>query len=85
MDFFQVQDFMKQMHPGKEIKYCFDQKCHRVYELVITDGKANPIHHVENNKVRVDVEGMASVYVPIIPHRETYIHEAMLELIKSAC
>ena len=84
MDFFQLQDFMKQMHQGKEIKYYFDQKCHRFYEMVLTDGKFNPVHHVESNKVRVDVEGMDSIYVPIMPHREVYSHEDMLKFIKDA-
>jgi hypothetical protein len=81
MNFFEAQDFFKQMYPGKEMKFSFDQKCHRFYEIVITDGKPNPIHHVENNKVKVEVSGMDPIYVPIQPHREVYNHADMMNLI----
>jgi hypothetical protein len=69
MDFFQAQDFFKQMHPDKVITYEFDDNCHRTLEIVHTDGKPNLIAHVECNKVRVNVEGQPHVYVPIQPHR----------------
>lgn len=81
MNFFQAQDLFKQMHPGKEIKFEFDEKCHRIHELVYTDGVPNPIHHVENNKVKVTVEGMDSIYVPIISHREVYKWEDIKNII----
>jgi len=81
MDFFQVQDFFKQMHPEKKISYEFDDKCHRFHELVYTDGIPNPIHHVENHKVKVTVEEMAPIYVPIAPHRECYTWEEIKKVI----
>lgn len=72
MNFFEAQDFFKKMHPGKKIIFEFDEKCHRVHELIYTDGNPNVAHHVENNQVKVTVEGMAPFYVPIAPHREIY-------------
>ena len=83
MDFFQTQDFFNQMHPGKEIKYEFDDKCHRVHELIYSDGKPHPHHHVENNKVKVTVEGQPAVYVTINPHREVFSWEAIKQVINS--
>lgn len=81
MNFFQAQDFIKKMHPGKNIKFSFDNKCHRFYEIVMNDGKSNPIHHVENNKVRVEVEGLEPIYVDIQPHRECRTSDEMKNLI----
>ena len=69
MDFFQAQDFMKEMYPGKELSYEFDDKCHRTVELIFTDGAPHLVHHVECNKVKVNIPGEASRYVPIAPHR----------------
>jgi len=84
MDFFQAQDFFKQAYPDKKVTFTFDEKCHRFYELTITDGKANPVHHIENNKVRVDIEGLPSIYAPIMPHRECCTLEYMIALIDKA-
>lgn len=81
MNFFQAQDFFSQMYPGKKIIYEFDEKCHRFHELVYTDGIPNPVHHVENHKVKVTVEGMTPIYVPIMPHRECYTWAAIKEII----
>jgi hypothetical protein len=83
MNFFQVQDFMKQMYPGKDIQFDFDDKCHRFYELVMTDGVANPVHHCECNKVKVMVEGMDPIYVPIAPHRLAFEHNYMCDVLQS--
>ena len=69
MDFFQAQEFFAKMYPGKTIGYEFDDTCHRTIELVHTDGLPNLIHHVECNKVKVNVEGMEPIYCPIQAHR----------------
>ena len=69
MDFFQAQDFFKQMHPGKNISYDFDVNCIRQLEIIHTEGSPNPIHHLQYEKLKVTVAGMPPVYVPIAPHR----------------
>jgi hypothetical protein len=69
MNFFEAQDFFKNMYPGKSIKFEFDKKCIRVMEIIHTDGKPNPVHHIEYQKVKVIVDGSDPVYVPIMPHR----------------
>lgn len=69
MDFFQAQEFFAKMYPGKKIAYEFDDTCHRTIELVHTDGMPNLIHHVECNKVKVNVEGIEPIYCPIQAHR----------------
>ncbi len=69
MNFYEAQDFMKQMYPGKVISFGFDEACHRTIEIIYTDGKPNLMHHVEFSKVKVSVEGMVDVYIPIAPHR----------------
>lgn len=81
MDFFQTQDFFKQLHPEKKISYEFDEKCHRVHEIIYTDGKPNPIHHIESDKVKITVEGQETVYISIMPHREIATWEYMKEMI----
>ncbi len=83
MDLFQAKDFFKQLHPEKNISYEFDEKCHRIHELIYTDGEPNPVHHIENNKVKVTVEGQPSVYVSIMPHRECATWDHMKKLINS--
>lgn len=69
MDFYQAKDFLKEMYPGKEIKYEFDEACHRTKEFVYTDGKPNIVHHIECNKVKYTVEGLEAKYLPIMPQR----------------
>ncbi len=83
MNFFEAQDMFKKMYPGKEIKFEFDEKCHRFHELIYTDGVPNPVHHIESNKVKVSVEGMQPIYSPIQPHRECVTWEHMKKLINS--
>lgn len=81
MDFFQLQDFITQMNPGKKISYEFDEKCHRVHELIYTDGVPNPVHHIENNRVKVTVDSQEPKYISIMPHRECATWEYMKEMI----
>lgn len=83
MNFFEVQDLFKSMHPGKNITFEFDEKCHRFHELVYTDGVPNVIHHVENHKVKVTIEGMDSIYVPISPHRENCSWSNIKDIVNS--
>lgn len=83
MDFFSAQDFFKQMYPGKKIDYEFDEKCHQKHELIYTEGKPNAHHHVENDRVKVTVEGLPSVYVKILPHREVFTWEEIKRIINS--
>lgn len=71
MDYFQAQDLFKKMYPDKKIDFEFDENCHRFNELVMTNGNPNLYHHIENNQVKVTVEGQDPIYVPIMPHRET--------------
>lgn len=69
MDFFEAQEFFKSQYPGKQVSYEFDDNCHRQLEIIHTDGKPHMVHHVECRKVKVNVEGQASFYAPISPHR----------------
>ena len=77
MNFFELQDFIKESYPGKEAKYSFTVECHRTYEIVMTEGKPNPIHHIECRKVKVEIEGEPVRFYPIQPHRMTITHEQM--------
>ncbi len=81
MDLYQAQDFFKQMYPNKEIKFDFDDICHKFYELSMTDGVPNLVHHCECNKVKVIVEGIEPIYVPIQSHRLCIEHNFMCDLI----
>lgn len=69
MDLYQVEEFMKEMYPGKELSYEFDDNCHRTVEMMFTNGAPNLVHHVECNRVKVNIPGEPSRYVPIAPHR----------------
>jgi len=77
MNFFQAQTFFKRMYPNKEIQFEFDEKCLGRVELEYTDGELNPIHHVENNKLKVTVFDMDAIYVDIAPHRQNFTTEAL--------
>lgn len=98
MNLYETQDFFKEMYPGKDIKYEFDEACHRAKEFIFTDGKPNCIHHIDCDKVKVTVEGMDPKYVKIGSHRlcatwaemkqliasqnDVYIHPADLQVLK---
>jgi hypothetical protein len=70
MNFYEAQDFIKTLYPGKNSSFEFDEKCHRKYEVIITDGSVNISHHIECNKVKANVEGILDpIYIPIAPHR----------------
>ena len=69
MNLYEAQDFFKKMYPDKQISYDFDDSCIRQIECIYTDGKLHSHNHVEYQKVRVTVEGMSPMYVPIAPHR----------------
>lgn len=84
MNLFQTQDFFKNLYKDKSVKFEFDQKCHSRYELIIVEGKLNPVHHLENDKIKVTVEDMDSVYVPISPHRQNFTTEEMLNFIEKS-
>lgn len=83
MNFYETQDMFKQIYPGKQISFEFDDKCCRVHEIIYTDGLPNEAHHIENNKVKVTIEGMDSIYVPILPHRQVCTWSHMKNLIAS--
>ncbi len=82
MNFYEAQDFFKKMYADKEVKFEFDDKCHRTHEVIYTDGVPNEAHHIENDKVKVTVEGMDPVYVPIAAHRECCTWDYMQNLLK---
>jgi len=83
MDLFELQDFLKKEYEGKEIKFSFPPETHRIYEIVLTDGKPNPEHHIECRAVNVLIEG-ESPYIQKLtsPHRLTITHEHMLYILK---
>lgn len=72
MDYFQVQDFFKKLYPNNQITFELDKKCIDQAEIKFTNGKPNPIHHVEYRKVKVTVQGLDPLYIDIIPHRQNY-------------
>jgi len=71
MNFYEAQDFFKNMYPNNLVIFEFDDFCHRVHEITYTDGKPDEMHHIECNKVKVTVQGMDinPIYVPIKAHR----------------
>lgn len=69
MDYFEAQEFFKQAYPGKQISFDFDDNCIRQIETIYTDGKMHISHHVECRKLKVTVDGILPIYVPILPHR----------------
>lgn len=69
MNLYEAQDFFKKMYPDKLVTFEFDKKCIRTFEIVHTDGKPNPYHHIEYNQVKVTPQDAESIYVPIAPHR----------------
>lgn len=83
MNIYECMETFKSMYPGKNILFEFDNKCHRTHEIVYENGVPNPLHHIENNKVRVTVEDMDPIYVPIQAHRETCTWSQMKTMINS--
>lgn len=83
MNYYEAQEFFKKANPNKKIDFELDEKCHRVHEIIYTDGFPNPVHHIESNQLKVTVEGSDPVYVPIAPHREACTWEHMQGLLSS--
>lgn len=71
MNLYECKDFFRQSYPEKKIDFSFDEKCYRSFIVTFTEGNPNEMHHIDHNKVKVEVEGMAPIYVPILTHRET--------------
>lgn len=69
MNIYEAQDFFKNMYPEKKITFDFDLKCIRQIEIIQTDGFPNLLHNIEYQKLKVSIEGMEDLYVPILPHR----------------
>lgn len=83
MNLYECEEFFKNLYQGKTVTLQFDSSCERSHELIYTDGKPNDVHHVEYRKVKVNVEGIPPVYVPINPHRECVKWEDMKARIAS--
>lgn len=83
MDIYEVQDMIAKQFPDKKVSLELDSNCQRFIEIVLTDSNPNVIHHVEHNKVKVNVEGMPSYYLPILPHRMNYTWTAVQEMLSS--
>lgn len=69
MNFFECQEFFKNLYPEKLITFEFDENCYRFVECVVTRGLPNIMHHVECQNVKVSIDGMPDQYIPIAPHR----------------
>lgn len=83
MNYYEAQDFFKNIYSGKKISFDFDAKCYGSLEIVHTDGSPNILHHIESNKLLVSVEGLDPFYVPIVPHRTLITWQAVKEFINS--
>lgn len=71
MDFFEAQDFFKNMYQGKNVQFIFDMDCLREMSYIVTDGKCNEYCHCRYDKVKVLVDGEQNHIVPIGNHRAT--------------
>lgn len=69
MNLYEAIEFFSRANPEKNVLCNFDKKCIKTIELTFTDGNLNEIFHVENNRLKVSVEGSDPVYIPIQSHR----------------
>jgi hypothetical protein len=81
MNFFEAQDFFKKLYPNDVIKFQFDEKCHKIHELIYTDGIPNEQHHIQCDKLRVTIGNQPPVYIPIAPHRMNCDWNTMKQMI----
>jgi hypothetical protein len=97
MDFFEAQAFFQQLYPDRLVTFSFDDRCHRIHEVIFTEGLPNMHHHVECDHVKVDIADMPTQYVKIKPHRfnvgwanmkaclaknDVYLHPEQLEYLR---
>jgi len=83
VNFFDLQRSYKDAYPDKLVSFEFDEKCYRLIEIILSNGKPNDIHHCECDKVKVSVEGILPQYIPILPHRFSMTVEYAKNLINS--
>lgn len=70
MNFAQAQETFNTMFPDKNKEYGFDEKCVHKMDAMFTDGNPHLAHYVEYNKVKVIIEGLPELYIPLMPfHR----------------
>lgn len=83
MDLFDLDDHLKTNNPGKKIEFSFPLECQRFLEIVLTNGKANPEHHIECRSVQVLIEGKEPYIEKLTSsHRLTVTHDHMQTIIK---
>jgi len=83
MDLIALDEHLKKHNPEKKIEYSFPLETIRFLEIVLSEGKANPEHHIETRHVLVNVEGKEPWIEPLTsPHRLTVTHEHMKTIIK---
>ncbi len=69
MNYFEAQETFKKMYPDKNIAFDFDDNCVRIIECIYTDGELHYTNHIQYEKLKVSVDGMNPIYVPIQSHR----------------
>jgi len=82
MDLIELAEFLSSENPGKQIQFAFPIECHRFYEIVMTDGKPNPEHHIECRSAQVLIEDKDPYFQKLSsPHRLTVSYEHIKELL----
>lgn len=69
MNYYELQEFMKKVNPGKNILFEFDDYSIRQIECMYTEDKLHTHNHIQYEKCKVTVEGQDPIYAPIAPHR----------------
>ncbi len=81
MNFFEAQEFIKKVNPGKDIKFEFDKQCVRTIEFIFSNGEPHEIPHVQYEKIKITIEKQEPMYIQISPHRVTLSYDQARDLV----
>lgn len=81
MDIFKVKELMQSVHADNIVDVCLDKDCVRKIEIMMTDGKINPLHHVEFQKCKIKLKDGSESFAEINGHRENMSLEDIKKMV----
>ena len=83
MNLYEAKETFEKLYPNKTVNISFDQKCYKKIEICFYDGLINENHHIEYDKVKMEIEDLEPTYIPIQPHRDTLSIDQVKNIIDS--
>lgn len=80
MNYFELQENIEKLYPGKNARLLLDDDCIKKYEVMKCEGKFFPTVYVEYQHVKVQADGQEDILMPMKPHRANMTYKDFVEL-----